>query len=679
MGRRFTGTTSNAIVPVSGISSLPMTIACWHYSFASSTSAILASANTNSTTTHYNSMDSASLKPSAAARVATQGIASASCTFKIKTWNHTAGVYYSSTLRKCFLNGGYVGQNTNNLTPNAPTQLQVGRRATAASDNQIIAEVGFWKIALRDADILALAQGVKPCYIHPEHLIGYWPLTGKYNLIEPDANPIYPGRYNLTITDAPVANHPAFMRAPQHIYYKVARIWAPNVTATPTLTAGVGSFSESGQTVGLNKSLIMSCSTGSYSLTGIDATLGRRYNLSCSVGNFSESGQTALFTKQLRCSESVGVFTLSGQSAGLNRSVPITGGTGTYILSGQAATLTKQWRITASTGAYTLSGQAATFTKQLSLTSTTGTYILSGQIALLTKQLHCSESVGTFTLSGQSAGISRNVPITTNTGTYALGGQIALLTKQLQMTSSVGSYALSGQPAGLTKQFLLVSSVGSFVESGQVALLTKHLNLGFGVGSFTVSGQNAGLSRQVPMSASTGTYVLSGQTVTLTKQLNVGLDTGTFTLSGQNTELSRQIPITATTGSYILNGQNATLTAASGATIYTLTAATGGIIFSGLPVTSSLLQKISYSLSTVSESESISASEAASGDVSGYYCVRFMYNGREHQIVGGMSIPRVGTYDLPSPFVVVSATDGGPPEYVPTTFGNTHIWNKVTV
>lgn len=40
-----------------------------------------------------------------------------------------------------------------------------------------ISEVGYWNVALTDADVAVLAKGVSPLLVRPEGLVAYWSLA----------------------------------------------------------------------------------------------------------------------------------------------------------------------------------------------------------------------------------------------------------------------------------------------------------------------------------------------------------------------------------------------------------------------------------------------------------------------------------------------------------------------
>jgi hypothetical protein len=116
---------------------------------------------------------------------ASSNAADSSTTISANTWFHACGVFASPTDRRAFLNGAGKGTETTSRTPSGINRTAAGLQDnTAASQPWApagtgdIAEAAAWNIALSDTDVAALATGVSPLLIHPEALVGYWPIIG---------------------------------------------------------------------------------------------------------------------------------------------------------------------------------------------------------------------------------------------------------------------------------------------------------------------------------------------------------------------------------------------------------------------------------------------------------------------------------------------------------------------
>lgn len=119
-----------------------------------------------------------------------------------------------------------------------------------------------------------------------------------------------------------------------------------------------------------------------------------------------------------------GSFTLTGVSATLKVSRKLVAATGTYSLTGQAAAFNVSRKLVAATGTYTLSGIAANLVytpvsgATYTLTAQTGTFSLTGQAAAFKVSRKLVAEVVAYTLIGKDVGLYLNgvVPVTTKGG-----------------------------------------------------------------------------------------------------------------------------------------------------------------------------------------------------------------------------------------------------------------------
>lgn len=100
----------------------------------------------------------------------------------VSVWQHICGRKNGTGAGalEIFLNGVSGGTATSNRTIQNTAH---GLRFSGFSDSVgpfdgLMAEVGLWNVALNNAEIAALAEGVSPLLIRPQNLRGYWPLSG---------------------------------------------------------------------------------------------------------------------------------------------------------------------------------------------------------------------------------------------------------------------------------------------------------------------------------------------------------------------------------------------------------------------------------------------------------------------------------------------------------------------
>jgi hypothetical protein len=130
----------------------------------------------------------------------------ASGTASLNTWTHACSVNNSNTLRSCYRDGANKVTNTNtNGTLTSFDYVAIGTRYVSGVLGGFIdgsvAEVGIWNVALTDAEIASLADGMTCDKVRPQSLVFYAPLVR--DLID------YKGKLTITNNNgATVANHP---------------------------------------------------------------------------------------------------------------------------------------------------------------------------------------------------------------------------------------------------------------------------------------------------------------------------------------------------------------------------------------------------------------------------------------------------------------------------------------
>lgn len=167
-----------------GLSGAPLTMACWvKPTTLSGTSAAYALASLFGAFAHvlyiaYDGTGRVIFRIRAGSGASTVEFAT-STLLTGNNWHHVCGVAASSTSRAIFLNGGGKGTDTTNRAPTlASFSAGVVDAGSPMNSADLLAEVGLWNIALSDAEVAKLAAGMSPLKMHPEALVGYWPLLG---------------------------------------------------------------------------------------------------------------------------------------------------------------------------------------------------------------------------------------------------------------------------------------------------------------------------------------------------------------------------------------------------------------------------------------------------------------------------------------------------------------------
>ena len=108
-------------------------------------------------------------------------VASTSTGYSANVWHHAAGVWADTDDRAAFIDGGSKGTSGINRSVSGEDRISIGRNGDSTPDGYMsgrIAEAAIWNVALADAEIAALARGIKPNHIRPGNLVLYCPLWG---------------------------------------------------------------------------------------------------------------------------------------------------------------------------------------------------------------------------------------------------------------------------------------------------------------------------------------------------------------------------------------------------------------------------------------------------------------------------------------------------------------------
>lgn len=108
-----------------------------------------------------------------------------------------------------------------------------------------------------------------------------------------------------------------------------------------TLTAGTGSFTLTGIAATISKGIGLTADSGSFTLTGIDVIITSQRNLAAGIGSFILTGQDAMFFVGIpyTMSTTVGEFLLTGKDANIYPTPHLNAATGAFTLTGSAAKL----------------------------------------------------------------------------------------------------------------------------------------------------------------------------------------------------------------------------------------------------------------------------------------------------------------------------------------------------
>lgn len=106
-----------------------------------------------------------------------------------------------------------------------------------------------------------------------------------------------------------------------------------------SLTADAGSFTLTGISASLRHNYVLSVASGSLTVSGVSAVLKRGHLISANAGAFAETGTAASLRIARRMSAQEAAFTVTGVAAGLFAARNLTADPGVFVLTGGDATL----------------------------------------------------------------------------------------------------------------------------------------------------------------------------------------------------------------------------------------------------------------------------------------------------------------------------------------------------
>ena len=186
---------------------------------------------------------------------------------------------------------------------------------------------------------------------------------------------------------------------------------------------------------------------GSTLLSSFLGSFSASYILALAQGSYTLTGQVLGLIKAWLMSLVQGAYTLTGNVANLLKGWLSTLAQGSYSLTGFDVIFYKGigYVLTAAQGAYVLTGEALTFLKNLSISLAQGSYTLAGQVMFLFKNWGMAMVKGVYTLTGEAVALSKNMYLALAQGAYTITGQAINLIKGKILSAITGFYTLSGK------------------------------------------------------------------------------------------------------------------------------------------------------------------------------------------------------------------------------------------
>ena len=188
----------------------PLTFSCWFYLPTGSPSGRLIGMG-GATGNHYSMwLNLSNSKVRIMTQTSSNSLAETTTTWSYDTWHHACGVVAATNNRSVYLDGGGKNTDTGNISNPTCTRTVIGRRGDLfdSAHTGYIAESAIWNAALSDAEVAALATGIRPLLVRPVSLQVYVPLIR-------DADKDIIAGFSFTASGSPgVVAHPRIILTP---------------------------------------------------------------------------------------------------------------------------------------------------------------------------------------------------------------------------------------------------------------------------------------------------------------------------------------------------------------------------------------------------------------------------------------------------------------------------------
>jgi hypothetical protein len=304
-----------------------------------------------------------------------------------------------------------------------------------------------------------------------------------------------------------------------HTSYKGAMSIALKPQVGYTLTAESGSFSFTGMAASLLMSFVLTAATGSFAFNSTTAGLLYHHVLAAESANYPETGTAGDLLKASALSAEAGNFAFSGSSAGLLASRILNVESSNYPWTGTPAGLNFGFTLAADSGPYAWTGSDADLLKANVLTVEAGAYDFAGSNAdLLWARVLAPES-GAYGWAGSDVNLLKANVLAAEAGTYDFAGSNADLLAARVSEPESGSYAWLGSAAELLTQRVLTVDSGNYPWTGNSADLIyvpiEGAMLFAESGNYGWEGTPAELLKSGVLEAAAGNYSFVGGSANL--------------------------------------------------------------------------------------------------------------------------------------------------------------------
>lgn len=213
-----------------------------------------------------------------------------------------------------------------------------------------------------------------------------------------------------------------------------------------------------------------------------------------------------------------GSYAVTGTNATLRRNLPMIAGVGSYAFTGTAANTKLGRNTAAAAGSYLLTGTAASLLEARKLAAAAGSYAFTGTDANLNKGQTLAAGAGSYLLTGTAANPLLAHKLAAAAGSYLFTGTAANTKLGRNTAALAGAYAFTGTAASLLEARKLVAAAGSYVFTGTAATPFQARKVIAALGQYNFVGTDADVHIVAPgaylIIADAGAYLMTGTAAT---------------------------------------------------------------------------------------------------------------------------------------------------------------------
>ena len=287
----------------------------------------------------------------------------------------------------------------------------------------------------------------------------------------------------------------------------------------PVLTAEAGAITITGAAAGLELNQVVAAAAGSVTIAGFDAALTTAgdFEILAEAGNVTIAGAIAGLELNQVVAADAGAIAITGAAAGLELNQVVAADAGAIAITGAAASLELNQVVAAEAGAIAITGAAAGLELNQVVAADAGSVTIAGAIASLELNQVVAADAAAITITGAAAGLELNQVVAADAGSVTIAGAAASLELNQVVAADAGAIAITGFDAALTTggDVEILAEAGSVTITGTDAVLAVGYVIECDSGNLGIIGTDANLQVDYSFAAELGIIAVTGFDATL--------------------------------------------------------------------------------------------------------------------------------------------------------------------